>query len=320
MVKQSDIDSLWGKSSEGPIKIGTRGSPLALAQAQEVSRRLVEAGIVKKGSTKIQTIQTTGDKIFDKPLTEFGGKGLFTKEIDSALLAGEIEMAIHSMKDLPIEIPTGICVTCLLPREDPRDVLLGANSIMSLPDKAVVGTSSLRRSSQILNLRPDISIVNFRGNIDSRIRKLHQGAVDATLFAYAGLRRLGRDTAGGSILEVSEMLPAPAQGAIAVATRIDDKELEDHLLKIHDHRTEQAVSCERAFLSSLGGSCRTPIAALAQFQTDGKLLLNASILSIDGSKRFDVRLSGISSEAEQIGLEAGERIRVKAGTELPNWG
>ena len=311
-------DPARGAAVDLPLRIGTRGSPLALAQANAVARLLVERGIVAEGCTEVTVLRTTGDRITDRPLAEAGGKGLFTKEIDSALLSGAIEIAVHSMKDVPTQIASGMTLACLLPREDPRDVLLGAASVAALPEGAVVGTASLRRSAQLRHARPDLSVINFRGNVHTRLRKVAEGAADATLLAYAGLRRLGMDTAGGAVLSIDEMLPAAAQGAVGIVVRAGD-DLASRLSVLHDPVTGDAVACERALLAALDGSCRTPIAALAVTGDDGGLVLRAALLSPDGAARFDAVRSGPAADAARIGRDAGAELRSAAGPDFPAW-
>lgn len=313
------MDPNRGALLDAPLRIGTRGSPLALAQANEVARLLVEKGLAAEGAIEVIVIQTTGDHIVDRPLADTGLKGIFTKEIDLALLSGEIEIAVHSMKDLPTQISAGVALACLLPREDPRDVLLGASSIAGLPGGAIVGTGSPRRAAQVRHSRPDITVVNFRGNVHTRMRKLGEGAADATLLAYAGLRRLGLDTAGGTVLEADELLPAAAQGAVGVVARASNDALRERLVALHDPATGQVVGCERALLSALNGSCRTPIAALAEVQSDGALLLRASLLSVDGVQRFDTTRNGPLADAERMGEDAGNELRASAGPGFSVW-
>ena len=284
-----------------------------MAQAREVIGRLAEACAIAPGNAAVQVIRVTGDRILDRPLAEVGGKGLFTKEIDDALRAGAVEFAVHSMKDLPTALPAGIALACILPREDPRDVLFGAGSIAALPQGAVVGTASLRRSAQVRHARPDVRIAPLRGNVKTRLRKLNEGEVDATLLALAGLRRLGvGEEAGGTVLDPDEMMPAPGQGAIAVTFREGDEEIRALLAQLDDRASARCVAAERALLASLDGSCRTPIAALAEL--DGaSLRLRASLLSPDGAQRFDAVRVGAAADAEALGAEAGAELRAAAG-------
>lgn len=245
-----------------PLKIGTRGSPLALAQTNLLIAALQakHAGL----QAEVVTITTSGDRIQDRPLSEAGGKGLFTKEIEDALLAGEIDCAVHSMKDMPTKLPDGLIIPCLLPREDVRDAFfsLKAKTLADLPQGSVVGTSSLRRQAIILAKRPDLKVVTFRGNVGTRLRKLEEGVVDATLLAVAGLNRLGQSHLIQSILEPEVMLPAVAQGAVGIEVRENDRATQKLLEAVHCYTTELRVTAERAFLAVMDGSCRTPLAAL----------------------------------------------------------
>ena len=297
------------------LRIGTRGSPLALAQAEEVKSRLVAAHpALADDAVTIVVIATTGDQIQSKPLKEFGGKGLFTKEIEEALLAGEIDMAVHSMKDVPTELPPGLGIVCLLPREDPRDGFLSpiANSLDELPEGATVGSSSLRRVAQIHHVRPDLVVVNFRGNVNTRMRKLSEGVAQATFLACAGLNRLGMADRITAPVPVDVMLPAVAQAVIGVETRLDDNVTIDYLAPIHHGETAQCVAAERALLAALDGSCRTPIAALAELQGD-RLSLRAQILREDGSESLETQREGSAVDAAVMGRDAGEELLGRAG-------
>ena len=257
-------------------------------------------------------IKTSGDLIQDRPLAEAGGKGLFTKEIDEALFGEHADIAVHSMKDLPTELPEGIVIGAVLAREDPRDVLIGAASIAELPKCSRLGTSSLRRAAQVRSRRPDVSIVSLRGNVQTRIQKIQDGAAEATLLALAGLNRLRLDTSAYAVLDVGEMLPAAAQGAIAITCRADDAATLRMLQIINHANSERAVAAERALLAALEGSCRTPIAALAEIE-DGVLTLRAAVLAPDGSKRYDAERRGSDKDAEVMGRDAGEELRRRAG-------
>ena len=282
------------------IYLGSRGSPLALAQATEVAQSLMAATGGMMEPPELRIINTSGDAIQDRPLADAGGKGLFTKEIDEALLGGHIDLAVHSMKDLPTMLPDGIVIAAVLPREDPRDVLIGAASIAGLPRGARVGTSSLRRASQVLHQRPDVQIVNLRGNVQTRLRKIDEGQADATLLALAGLHRLGLDDAGGTVLSAAEMLPAVAQGAIAVACRAADPSMLATLGILMHKATERAVAAERALLAALEGSCRTPIAALAEWN-DGRVSLRGAIFSPDGkTDRKSTRLNSSHTDISRM--------------------
>ena len=297
------------------LRVGTRGSPLALAQANLVVAGLARTGAADAGRAEVVVISTAGDRIQDRPLAEVGGKGLFTKEIEQALLDGAIDMAVHSMKDVPTVLPDGLEIACFLPREDPRDVLFGAPSIAALARGAVLGTSSLRRQAQVRNLRPDIAVKPLRGNVQTRLRKLAEGEADATLLAAAGLRRLGMEDSGGTTLAVEEMLPAVAQGAVGIEIRADDDAVRQRLSPLGDADTRIAVTCERALLAALDGSCRTPIAALAVIEGEA-LWLRGAVLTPDGSQRFDVERRGVTADAAAIGHDAGEELRRAAGPEL----
>ena len=301
------------------IRIGTRGSPLALAQAEEVRRRLRAAhpGLAPD-QVVLEIIRTSGDKILNRPLAEIGGKGVFTKEIEEALLEGSIDLAVHSMKDMQTVLPDGLAVPCLLPREDPRDAFISpkAQKLTELPEGAVVGSASVRRKAQILNLRSDLQVVTFRGNVDTRLRKLAEGQVDATLLAVAGLSRLGKLDRITSVMEPSLMLPAVGQGAIGIECRADDARTHALLTPLNDAGTRTCVGAERALLAALDGSCRTPIAALAELDVSGGLSLRAQILTPDGSRVFETTRAGSASEAEGLGRDAGEELRLAAGPDF----
>ena len=308
-------------NSQPKLRIGTRGSPLALAQAEEVKSRLLAAHPTLAGdAVAIVVIATTGDQIQSKPLKEFGGKGLFTKEIEAALLAGQIDMAVHSMKDVPTEVPPGLGIVCLLPREDPRDGFLSpvANSLEELPEGATVGSSSLRRVAQIRHVRPDLVVVNFRGNVNTRMRKLSEGVAQATFLACAGLHRLGMADRITAPVPVDVMLPAVAQAVIGVETRLDHNVAIDYLAPIHDGETAQCVAAERALLAALNGSCRTPIAALAELQGD-RLSLRAQILREDGSESLETQRGGLAVDAAAMGQDAGEELSDRAGQSGPGF-
>jgi hydroxymethylbilane synthase len=298
------------------LRIGTRGSPLALAQAGIVRDALAAAYPDMPGA-EIVVIRTTGDRVQDRKLEEIGGKGLFTKEIEEALLAGSIDLAVHSMKDMPTFLPEGLVIDCLLKRADPRDALFArsGNSIASLPRGATIGTSSLRRQAQLLALRPDLKAVTLRGNVQTRLAKLAAGAADATLLALAGLERLGMPGQPSAILSVEEMLPAVAQGAIDIETRTNDERSRELLRPLDDFATELAVTAERACLAVLDGSCHTPIAALGE-PGNGTLRLRSLIALPDGSavQRDDRKAPAASlAEAAALGQAAGRALRDKAG-------
>ncbi|HEX2115822.1 MAG TPA: hydroxymethylbilane synthase [Alphaproteobacteria bacterium] len=298
------------------IRIGTRGSPLALIQAQEVRRRLIEAWpeLAAPDAIAIVPIKTTGDRIQDRTLAEAGGKGLFTKEIEEALQSGTVDLAVHSMKDMPTWLPDGLTIPCLLPREDPRDALIAgsAKALADLPSGSVIGTSSLRRQAQILANRPDLRVVSLRGNVETRLRKIAAGEADATLLAFAGLRRLGMADRASAILAPEEMLPAVAQGAIGVECRKADTRALELLAKLHDRPTGIAVAAERALLARLDGSCRTPIAALAVLESDS-VRLDAMIATPDGRRLLRTQRSGSQSDAAALGDDAGQELRSAGG-------
>jgi hydroxymethylbilane synthase len=299
------------------VLIGTRGSPLALWQARHVRGRLLKAHGLAENEVDLRAITTSGDEIKDKPLRDLGGKGLFTKEIDEALLRGDVALAVHSMKDLPTVLPSGLCIAAVLPRGDVRDAFISfkAPSLAELPSGAVVGTSSLRRGAQVRRLRPDLRVVDFRGNVETRLKKLNEGAADATLLAMAGLERLGLASQATAILSTEEMLPAVAQGAIAVVCRGDDADTRGLLALLNHPLTATAVLCERAFLARLDGSCRTPIAGLAEI-ADGILRFRGLILTPDGTEWHGVELIGEAEHAGRIGTDAGEEVLTRAGPDF----
>jgi hydroxymethylbilane synthase len=301
------------------IKIGTRGSPLALAQAHEVRDRLAAAhdDLRAEGAVEIVVIKTTGDAVLDRPLAEIGGKGLFTKEIEEALLDGRIDLAVHSMKDVPTWLPPGLGIACLLPREDPRDAFFaspklggGVGRLADLPEGAVVGTSSLRRQALVKLLRPDLEVRSFRGNVQTRLRKLGDGEADATMLAMAGLRRLGMADAATGTLEPDEMLPAVAQGAIGIEIRDDDPATRDRLAALHCAATADRVAAERALLAVLDGSCRTPIAALAVLDGAGGITLDGLVAAPDGSGVHRVHRAGAAADAAALGADAGQQLKL----------
>ncbi len=296
------------------LVIGTRGSPLALAQAH-----MVQAGVAahlgwSKDQVEVAVFKTSGDRIQDKPLSEFGGKGLFTKELDEALLDGRIDLAVHSMKDVPTRLPTGMILAAILPREDVRDRLIAPNAarVEDLPHGARIGTSSLRRGAQMKLLRPDFVIVPFRGNVQTRLDKLARGEADATLLAAAGLRRLGMDHVGSPI-PAEVMLPAPAQAAIGVTVRMDDTFTQEAVGSMNHANTALCVAAERAFLARLDGSCRTPIAALATLQADGTVLMKGQILTPDGSHHVEGQSQGAEEDAAAMATSLAEALIAEGG-------
>ena len=304
------------KRQPGPLRIGTRGSPLALAQASEVRAALIAAHPeLDAAPPEIVAIKTTGDRVTERPLSELGGKGLFTKEIEEALLAGAVDLAVHSMKDVPTALPQGLDIACLLPREDPRDALISGAvpSLAALPRGAVVGTASLRRKAQILHARPELTVVNLRGNVETRIRKIAEGAADATLLALAGLRRLGLAEVANAVLEPDEMMPAVAQGAIGVECRLADETVLALLAELDHAETARCIAAERGLLAALDGSCRTPIAALATLVEKDQVSLRAMVLRPDGSEVHQTSRRGAATDAAAMGRDAGEELKARAG-------
>jgi hydroxymethylbilane synthase len=297
-----------------PLLIGTRGSPLALWQAEHVRALLIEAHGLPQDAVALSVITTSGDRIKDKPLRDFGGKGLFTKEIDEALLGDRVDLAVHSMKDLPTDLPPGISIAAALQRADVRDAFISAKggTLSALPVGAVVGSSSLRRQAQVKRLRPDLQVIDLRGNVETRLAKLQRGVADATLLAVAGLERLGLADRITSILSTEEMLPAVAQGAIAVVCRSDDANTLELLRALDDATTALAVTCERAFLAQLDGSCRTPIAGLAEI-ADGVLRFRGLVLNPQGTEWHEIEQCGAPSDAARIGADAGRELLARAG-------
>lgn len=295
------------------IRVGTRGSALALAQAREVCERLTAAnGSELTFETCI--IKTSGDKVQDRPLNMVGGKGLFTKELEEALLDGSIDIAVHSMKDMPAVLPNGLDIGCILPREDVRDAFISshANSLEDLPQGAIVGTASIRREAFVRHVRPDLEIVLFRGNVETRLRKLAEGEAQATLLAAAGLRRLGMEDRITRLIPVEELLPAPAQGAIGLEVRASDHRIQDLINPIHDRTTGIEIEAERRFLAELDGSCRTPIAALARLKGD-ILFFDGMILTPDGSRIYKAKREGSAKDAALLGADAAREILAEGG-------
>ncbi|XP_020214719.1 porphobilinogen deaminase, chloroplastic isoform X1 [Cajanus cajan] len=302
------------------LRIGTRGSPLALAQAYETRDKLMASHpeLAEEGAIQIVIIKTTGDKILSQPLADIGGKGLFTKEIDEALINGDVDIAVHSMKDVPTYLPDKTILPCNLPREDVRDafISLTAASLADLPSGSVVGTASLRRKSQILHRYPSLNVEeNFRGNVQTRLRKLSEGIVQATLLALAGLKRLNMTENVSSILSIDDMLPAVAQGAIGIACRSNDDKMSEYIASLNHEETRLAVSCERAFLETLEGSCRTPIAGYACRKEDGNCLFRGLVASPDGTRVLETSRIGPYTVEDMIkmGKDAGEELLSRAG-------
>lgn len=296
------------------IRIGTRGSALALAQANEVRSRLMAAHGLPESAFEIVIIKTSGDMILDRPLSEVGGKGLFTKEIEDALLEKRIDLAVHSMKDMQTALPDGLTIGAVLPREDVRDAFISLKhkSFDELPRGAVVGTSSLRRQAQIKRIRPDLQIIGFRGNVQTRLTKLRDQVAEATFLACAGLRRLGLADHITSPVPVESMLPAVAQGAIGIEICLDDADTAALLAPLDDKPTAMCVSAERAFLATLEGSCRTPIAGLARL--DGETLtFKGETLSPDGSRHVTGVKQGPASAAADLGVSVADDILSRGG-------
>jgi len=307
-------------SRSAPLRIGTRGSPLALAQAYETRKRLTEALDVTEDSFEIVVISTSGDRILDRPLKEVGGKGLFTKEIEQEMLDGKIDIAVHSMKDMPVEQPDGLMLGCYLPREDVRDAFVSShfNNVSDLPSGSKVGTSSLRRKAQLKFFRPDLEVVEFRGNVQTRLKKLSDGVASCTFLAMAGLNRLGLADVAQSAINPSEMLPAIAQGAIGIEWREADKKTADILKKIHHEETAQQINAERAFLAELDGSCQTPIAGLATIE-GSSLKLTGQVLRTDGSDSISETASSNIEDGPELGRELAQKILAQAGPNFFDW-
>ena len=298
------------------LRIGTRGSPMALRQTELVRDRLFAAhpDLAAVGAVEIVTIRTTGDRVQDRRLAEIGGKGLFTKEIEEALIAGQIDLAVHSAKDLPTVLPDGLAIVAALPREDPRDVFISrkAKTLRALAPGATVGTASLRRQALVKRLRPDLNVVSFRGNVETRLRKLDEGVVDATLLALAGLRRLGLAEAATAILDTDEFLPAVGQGIVAIEARADDAQTRAQLDRINSPDDAIALAAERAFLTVLDGSCRTPIAGHAKV-AGARVSFRGLIAKPDGSEVFETMREGAVAQASALGADAGRELKERAG-------
>jgi len=300
------------------LKLGSRGSPLALAQSRLVATMLAGHSGAEVDAFPIQAFMTSGDKIQGR-LQDQGGKGLFTKELDEALLDGRIDAAIHSMKDLPTRMPPGIVLACVPSREDPRDafIALRAKTLMELPAGATIGTASLRRQAQTLHLRPDLKVALLRGRVETRLAKIESGAFDATYLALAGLRRLGLEKHAAAIVDSQAMPPAPGQGALAITARVGDDKTLALLAQLNIAEHAVTTAAERAFLQALDGSCRTPIAALAQI-ADGRLNFLGEVLTPDGKhcwrRREAVALGDDAEEtARALGLRLGTEIKTEAG-------
>src|SRR5271170_2626984 len=310
--------AMTNSASQAPLlRIGSRGSPLALVQAREVRSRLAATAKLDAERIEIKVIRTTGDAIQDRPLAEAGGKGLFAKEIEEALLAGAIDLAVHSSKDLPTLLPAGLVLAGFLPREDARDAFISrkAKTLRELPLGAVVGTASPRRQALVGRLRPDVTVVPLRGNVETRLRKLDAGEVDATLLAVAGLKRLGLMSAATEILDLDAFLPAVGQGAIGIETRADDAKTRALVAAIDDADTATALAAERAFLAALEGSCRTPIGGHARVNATS-VHFRGIIVKPDGSEAFEVSRDGSRGMAAELGADAGRELRDRASADF----
>lgn len=302
------------------LRIGSRGSKLALRQADMLRATIVAAhpDLAAPEAIEIVVIRTTGDRVTDRPLAEIGGKGLFIKELEEALQDRRIDLAVHSLKDVPALLPTGFALAAHLPRDDARDALISrerVSSLAALPEGASVGTSSPRRRAQLLNLRPDFRIVPLRGNVDTRIAKIADGVADATVLALAGLKRLGRESEASTVISTAEMLPAATQGIIAVEIRDDDARARSLLAAIDHRPTAICASAERALLETLNGDCRTPVAALASLDGN-RIALDAMVLSPDGRKCPRIARSSTTSRARELGHEIGAALIELAGRDL----
>jgi hydroxymethylbilane synthase len=299
------------------LRVGTRGSALALAQANVVRERLAMLHGFSPAQIKLDIIRTSGDMIRDRPLAEAGGKGLFTKEIEEALLAGRIDLAVHSAKDMPTFLPPELAIAAVTPREDARDVFIStkAQNLGDLPRGATVGTASPRRQALVKRSRPDLTVVTLRGNVETRLRKLDEGIVDATLLAFAGLKRLGLAGKATAILSVDEFLPAVGQGIIAVETRGDDARVRPYLAGLNDTASASALAAERAYLAVLDGSCRTPIAGHAVIHA-GRLHFRGLIAKPDGSQYFETEREGPAADAVLLAADAGRELRERAGPDF----
>lgn len=303
-----------------PLRIGTRGSPLALAQAHETRDRLMAAHELPEDAFEIVVIKVTGDRIQDRSLREAGGKGLFTREIEEALLDGSIDIAVHSTKDMPTLQPDGLVLDCYLPREDVRDAFLSdvAGGLADLPSGAVVGSSSLRRRAQLIHRRPDLVVVEFRGNVQTRLQKLRDGVAGATFLAMAGLNRLGLAHLARSAIEPDDMLPAVGQGAIGIERRAEDARVAALLAPIHHAQTGLRLAAERAMLRVLDGSCQTPIAGLALVE-DGQIRLRGEVLRPDGSEAIQLDGSAGFGDAMALGEDLARRLLAAAPSGFFDW-
>jgi hydroxymethylbilane synthase len=302
------------------MRIGTRGSPLALAQAFETRRRLCKAFNLDEAAFEIIVIKTTGDKVLDRPLKEIGGKGLFTREIEDDMLSEKIDIAVHSMKDMPILQPGGLVLDTYLPREDVRDAFVAKSysSLEELPEGTVVGTSSLRRKAQLKNRRSDLEVVEFRGNVQTRLKKLDDGVASCTFLAMAGLNRLDMTHVAKSAIDTDKMLPAVAQGALGIERRTSDHNTASILEAIHHGPTGLRLSAERAFLAGLDGSCETPIAGLAVLN-EGSMRLQGEVLRPDGSDIITDDATAPIEDAAEMGTEMAHKLLEQAGPGFFEW-
>jgi len=306
------------------LKIGTRGSPLALAQAHAARDALAAAHpeLAVDGAMSIEVIKTTGDSVQDRPLSEIGGKGLFTREIDDAQTSGAIDIAVHSMKDVPTMLEDGLVLACIMPREDVRDAFISVKykSFDELPEGAVIGSASLRRGAQILGRYPHLKVINFRGNVQTRLRKLNEGVADATMLAMAGLNRMGMADIATAAMSPEEMLPAVAQGAVGITCRADDERARTWVAALDCRDSALRVAAERAFLARLDGSCRTPIAALAEWMSPGMMRVRGLIVRPDGTEPLETERSGPVADmvaAMAMGDDAAQELVARAGDALP---
>jgi hydroxymethylbilane synthase len=297
------------------LRIGTRGSVLALWQAEWVKSQLLASH--QEVSVELVVIKTTGDKILDVPLAKVGGKGLFVKEIEEALFAGRADLAVHSVKDVPAELPGGLHLAVMPRREDPRDVLISRNGavLAQLPQGARVGTSSLRRSAQLLHLRPDLRIENLRGNVDTRLRKLESDGFDAIVLAAAGIKRLELSHVVSEYLDPEQMLPAVGQGALGIETRIDDAFTNQMVASLAHQDTMTTVSAERAFLNRLEGGCQVPIGGHALMDGE-ELVLTGMVADLKGARLVRKQMRGKSQQAERIGQRLAEEVLESGGAEI----
>lgn len=294
--------------------IGSRSSKLALTQTEFVKGKLKQAYPALE--IKIKTIKTTGDKILDAPLDKIGDKGLFTKEIEEALLKDEVDLAVHSMKDLPCQVPRGLKITAIMKREDPRDILVCRKefSLRTLPKNSRVGTSSLRRRAQVLNIRDDLEILNLRGNLDTRIKKLDNGLYDAIILAYAGVKRLGLKI-NMSVIPIDNILPQAGQGALGIEVRRDDLDTEKRVKLLDDSDTHIAVTAERASLSELGGGCQVPIGVYARLENN-MVIIKAGVFSLDGKTAIKDEIIGDRKDADVIGKRLAQKLLKKGAKQI----